>query len=341
MHVTNFCGKITKKQKGINMNIKQALEYGIELLKENNIDEPILKARILLANILERNKEYLLIHEIEELNDDDINKYRKNIIRLCKGEPVQYITNKQEFMGLEFYVDENVLIPQPDTEILVEEVIDICKSYYLSSTKENKVGVALLGDPTRINNTIKILDLCTGSGAIGIAIAKNIENYEITLSDISDKALEVTEKNCINIVGTAICLPRKTKNAGANFHINPQNKIQIIQSDLFENISTKFDIIVSNPPYIKTDIIKTLDTEVQKEPKIALDGGPDGLNIYRRIISEAYKFLNPSGYLCLEIGYDQKEAVIKLIEEEGKYKEIYSKKDLAGNDRIIICKKEN
>ena len=127
MHVTNFCGKITKKQKGINMNIKQALEYGIELLKENNIDEPILKARILLANILERNKEYLLIHEIEELNDDDINKYRKNIIRLCKGEPVQYITNKQEFMGLEFYVDENVLIPQPDTEILAEEVINICR----------------------------------------------------------------------------------------------------------------------------------------------------------------------------------------------------------------------
>ena len=320
------------------MNIKQVLEYGIELLKEKNIDEPILKARILLANILEKNKEYLLIHEIEELNDDDISKYIKNIIRLCKGEPVQYITNKQEFMGLEFYVDENVLIPQPDTEILVEEVIDICRSYCLSSTK---VGVAPLGDPTRINNNIKILDLCTGSGAIGIAIAKNIENYEITLSDISSNALKIANKNCRNIVGTATCRPRKTKDVGADFHIRPQNKIQIIKSDLFENINTKFDIIVSNPPYIKTDIIKTLDIEVQKEPNLALDGGPDGLNIYRRIISKAYNFLNPNGYLCFEIGYNQKEAVIKLIEEEGKYKEIFSKKDLAGNDRIIICKKEN
>ena len=310
------------------MNIKQALEYGIQVLKENKINEPILKARIILANTLKQNKEYLLIHETEELNDDDINKYRGDVDKLCNGKPLQYITNKQEFMGLELYVDENVLIPQPDTEILVEEVIDICKSYYLSSTKENKVGVALLGDPTRINNTIKILDLCTGSGAIGIAIAKNISNSEITLSDISFNALKIANKNCRNIVG-------------ADFHISTQNKIQMIQSDLFESINDKFDIIVSNPPYIKTEVIKTLDTEVQKEPRIALDGGTDGLNIYRRIINEAYKFLNPNGYLCLEIGYDQKEEVIKLIEGTRKYKEVYSKKDLAGNDRIIICKKEN
>ena len=323
------------------MTIREALNKGTIMLKSNNIESPRLKSRLLLQYVLNKPREYLIIYDKKEIGKKEQWEYFINIEKLTQGIPLQHITNRQEFMKMDFFVDENVLIPRPDTEILVEEVIDICKSYYLSSTKENKVGVALLGDPTRINNTIKILDLCTGSGAIGIAIAKNIENYEITLSDISDKALEVTEKNCINIVGTAICLPRKTKNAGANFHINPQNKIQIIQSDLFENISTKFDIIVSNPPYIKTDIIKTLDTEVQKEPKIALDGGPDGLNIYRRIISEAYKFLNPSGYLCLEIGYDQKEAVIKLIEEEGKYKEIYSKKDLAGNDRIIICKKEN
>ena len=310
------------------MNIKQSLEYGIKILKENGINEPVLKSRIILANILKQNKEYLLIHELEELNYNDINIYRKDINKLSKGIPLQYITNKQEFMGLEFYVDENVLIPQPDTEILVEEVIDIYRSYYLSSTKENKVGGAPMGAPTKINSTIQILDLCTGSGAIGVAIAKNIANSEITLSDISKKAIEVAEKNCINVVG-------------ADFHIRPQNKIQIIQSDLFENINAKFDIIVSNPPYIKTEVIKALDTEVQKEPRLALDGGPDGLNIYRRIINEAYKFLKPNGYLCLEIGYDQKEEVIKLIEGTRKYKEVYSKKDLAGNDRIIICKKES
>jgi len=282
------------------MNIKQALEYGIELLKENNIDEPILKTRIVLANILKENKEHLIIHELEELDETLTNKFKQDIAKLCKNIPIQYITNKQEFMGLEFYVNENVLIPQPDTEILVEEVIDIVKQ----------------------KGKTKILDLCTGSGAIGISIAKNIDNCEMTLSDISNDALNVAKKNCIN----------------NGF----ENEIKIIQSDLFENIQDKFDIIVSNPPYIKSDIIKTLDKEVQNEPILALDGGKDGLDIYRKIIEQAYKYLNENGYLCLEIGYDQKEDVIKIIEETKQYKDIYSKKDLAGNDRIVICnKKEN
>lgn len=109
------------------MNIKQELEYGVKILKENKINEPILKAKIILANILKNDKGYLLINETEELNNNELIKYRKDIERLCKGKPVQYITNKQEFMGLEFYVDENVLIPQPDTEILVEEVLNICR----------------------------------------------------------------------------------------------------------------------------------------------------------------------------------------------------------------------
>lgn len=130
---------------------------------------------------------------------------------------------------------------------------------------------------------------------------------------------------------------------GANSATTWQNnKIQIIQSDLFESIdgNNKFDIIVSNPPYIKTDVIKTLDKEVQNEPMLALDGGEDGLEIYRRIVNEAYKFLEPNGYLCLEIGYDQKDEVTRLIEQTGEYKDIYSKKDLSGNDRVVICKKK-
>ena len=119
-----------------------------------------------------------------------------------------------------------------------------------------------------------------------------------------------------------------------------KDNIKFIKSDLFQNIKEKFEIIVSNPPYIKTDIIKRLEKEVQKEPRIALDGGVDGLYFYRKIINEAYKFLNSGGYLCLEIGFDQKEEVIDLIKSTNKYTEIYSKKDLAGNDRIIICKKK-
>ena len=287
------------------MNIKQTLEYGIELLKENNIDEPILKTRIILANALNKTKEYLMVRELEKLNEDLVKVFKEDISKLCKNIPIQYIINKQEFMGLEFYVDENVLIPQPDTEILVEEVINTCRGRACACPQKN----------------IKILDLCTGSGAIGISIAKNIDNSEITLSDISDDALNVAKKNCIN----------------NGF----ENEIKIIQSDLFENIKDKFDIILSNPPYIKSDIIKTLDKEVQNEPILALDGGEDGLDIYRKIIEQACEYLNENGYLCLEIGYDQKEEVIKLIEETNKYTNIYSKKDLAGNDRIIICKKEN
>jgi len=298
------------------MNIKQALEYGIELLKENNIDEPILKTRMLLANILNETKEYLMVHELEELNEELIKIFKQDISKLCKNIPIQYITNKQEFMGLEFYVDENVLIPQPDTEILVEEVINMCRGRSCAYPQKN----------------IKILDLCTGSGAIGISIAKNIDNCEIALSDISIYALEVATKNTKKIVGASIARPQ-------NNGIEQKNcKIKIIQSDLFENIKNKFDIIVSNPPYIKSNIIKTLDKEVQNEPILALDGGRDGLDIYRKIIEQAYKYLNENGYLCLEIGYDQKEEVIKLIEETNQYQEIYSKKDLSGNDRIVVCK---
>ncbi|MBQ3145758.1 MAG: peptide chain release factor N(5)-glutamine methyltransferase [Clostridia bacterium] len=311
------------------MTIKQILENGVKLLKENSINDALLKSKILLCYILNVEKEYLIIHNKEEMAKEDVDKFNTYIKRLINREPLQYITNKQEFMGLEFYVDKSVLIPQPDTEILVEETINICKKINNEKLDLNTVGGDAHIDP---HNNIKILDLCTGSGAIGISIAKNIENCEMTLSDISKEALKIAQKNCV----------------GVDAHIDPRikkqktnNKIKIIQSDLFENIKDKFDIIVSNPPYIKTDVIKTLQKEVQKEPILALNGGKDGLDIYRRIINEAYKYLNEDGYLCLEIGYDQKDEVIRLIKETGKYKNIYSKKDLSGNDRIVICKKEN
>lgn len=281
------------------MSINQELINAIKILKENNIEEASLKARMILANILKKPKEYLLIHEEEELSLNDINKYKEDIKKLANNVPIQYIINKQEFMGLNFYVDENVLIPQPDTEILVEEVINICRDI----------------DCREPEKTIKILDLCTGSGAIGISIAKNIKNCEMTLSDISNDALKIAQKNSAN------------------------SNIKIIQSDLFEKIEEKFDIIVSNPPYIETKIISTLDKEVQMEPRLALDGGEDGLNLYRRIIKEAYKYLNSNGILALEIGYNQKDKVINLLKQSNMYVNIYFKKDLSKNDRIVVCRK--
>ena len=285
------------------MTIKESLIMFCEKLKQANIEEPFLKARIVVANALKVNKEYLIINENEILNNEKIECIEKEIEKLISGIPLQYITNTQEFMGLNFYVDENVLIPQPDTETLVEEVIKISKQ---------------IEEP-------KILDLCTGSGAIAISIAKKcvgaglVSAHHVVASDISSTALNIARTNC---------------------KIHNVEYIELIESDLFNNIHEKFNIIVSNPPYIETNVIKTLSQEVQHEPKLALDGGFDGLDFYRIIINEAHKYLEPDGYLCLEIGYNQKEKVINLIKENNKYYNIYSKKDLAGNDRVVVCQKE-
>lgn len=274
------------------MNIKNLLIFGTKYLKDSNIDEANLKCKILLASILKVSKEYLIIHDTEELEEHIVTEFKNKIEEIKNGKPIQYITNKQEFMGLNFYVNENVLIPQPDTEILVEEVI--------SKMKQN------------VSSTV--LDLCTGSGAIAISIAKNIDVLTVYASDISDKALEVAKKNA------------KDNNV----------QVEFILSDMFENINTKFDFIVSNPPYIEDNIIKTLPKEVQNEPYIALAGGEDGLKFYRIIAENAKKFLKENCFVAVEIGYDQKDKVMQIFENEG-YKNIYSKKDFGGNDRIVIA----
>lgn len=146
----------------------------------------------------------------------------------------------------------------------------------------------------------------------------------MTLSDISYDALKIAQRNSVIV---------------ESFGDSQKSNIKTIQSDLFEKIEEKFDIIVSNPPYIETKTIQTLDKEVQMEPKLALDGGEDGLDLYRRIIKEAYKYLNSNGILALEIGYNQKDKVINLIEISNKYEDIYAKKDLSKNDRIVVCRK--
>ena len=278
------------------MNIQEIVNYSTNKLKENNIEDYNLKAKLLISKVINKPKEYLLIHNNEEIKEEKIFEIKKNLDKIIQGYPIQYITQNQEFMGLNFYVNESVLIPQPDTEILVEEVINIAGT---------------IAEP-------KILDLCTGSGAIAVSLKKNInELSKVSASDISKNALDVAKINAKN----------------------NKAKIEFIESDLFENIEKKFNIIVSNPPYIKTEIIKDLSLEVQNEPHIALDGGQDGLDFYRKIINNAYKYLEDDGYLALEIGYDQKQDVIMLIENSQQYKEIYSKKDLSENDRIVICKR--
>ena len=278
------------------MQIKEVLRKGMIELKTNGIKEPNLKSRLLMQYILNQPREYILVHDDKQLTLRQNVDYFKGIERLIEGVPIQHITHRQEFMKLNFYVDENVLIPRPDTEILVEEAISICKK----------------------NNYTKILDLCTGSGAIAVSLAKYLKNVDITALDISKNALKIAKRN-----------------ARAN---KVEEKITFIESNLFDNITNnKYDIIVSKPPYIKKDEIKNLDKEVKKEPLLALDGGIDGLDFYRKIVKNAYKYLNNKGILCLEIGFNQKEDVTNLLEKEGKYRNFYCKKDLGQNDRIIIA----
>lgn len=279
------------------MTIKETLRKGMIQLKTENVTEPNLKARLIMQYILNKPRQYLIIYDNQVLTLRQEVNYFKAIKRLINGEPIQHITHQQEFMKLNFFVNEDVLIPRPDTEILVEEVIKIARKI----------------------NAKKILDMCTGSGAIAVSLAKYLDNVEITAVDISEKSLNVAKTNAKNN--------------------EIENKMTFIESNLFENIvNEKYDIIVSNPPYIRKDVIKTLTKEVQKEPKIALDGGYDGLDFYRKITHQSEEYLKFNGYLCFEIGYDQKKDVIKIINDERKFTGTYSKKDLCDNDRIIVTR---
>ncbi len=272
------------------MNISELLVNGKHLLKD--IEDGNIKARILLEYILKLSRGKIVSNPNIEVSDNNVEFYLNKINDIKNGMPIQYITNKQEFMKLNFYVDKNVLIPQPDTEILVEKAIEICNNH---------------------GNDIKILDLCTGSGAIGISIAKNIKNAKVYATDIKNTVIDIAKQNAKQ---------------------NNVDNIEFIVSDMFENIQEKdFDIIVSNPPYIETDVIKTLPTEVRNEPIIALDGGKDGLKFYKIILSEYKKYLKKDGYLLLEIGYNQAKSVGELINLNYSIIE-----DLAGNDRVIIIK---
>lgn len=280
------------------MKIEELLREGKKVLEKNNIEEASIISRSLLQYVLKIDRNKLVINKDEEVENNKENEYIGYIKEVADGKPVQYITNKQEFMGLSFFVDENVLIPQPDTEILVEEAIK-----YANQIKEN----------------VEILDMCTGSGCIGVALAKHVKNAKVTLVDISTKALEVAKKN-----------------AKEN---EVKEKVNFIQSDMFENIKSKFDVIVSNPPYIKTKVINELDLQVQNEPHLALDGGENGLKFYEILINEAPKYLKENGKIFLEIGYDQKKEVEELARNSKLYKEIETVKDLANNDRVIELKR--
>ena len=273
------------------MKIDEMTNLFLKMLSDAKIEEARNKYFILTKKILNYSKEYILIHGNEDVELEEFKKLEMYINKLIEGIPVQYLTNEQEFYGNKFYVDENVLIPQPDTEILVEEAISIIKN----------------GD--------KVLDLCTGSGAIGVSLKKKFaDKINVIGTDISKEALRVARMN-----------------ADAN-----RVSVEFVESNMFDKIvENDFDLIVSNPPYIETNVIKTLSKEVQNEPHIALDGGSDGLDFYRIIVKEGKDYLKSGGYLIIEIGFNQRDEVINLL-KENDYLDIYSKKDYSGNDRIVV-----
>lgn len=288
------------------MNQMELYQLGKNILKKENVEDSEKKAKKLLEFVLKISKEEYIRNSLDEVSILKKKEYETLLNKIIQGKPLQYIINKQEFMGITFYVDENVLIPQPDTEILVEQAIKLIEK----------------------NTPVKILDLCTGSGAIAVSIAKYIKNdyMQIVASDISKKALAVAQKNAIQN--------------------EVENKIKFVESDMFSNLeNSSFDIIISNPPYIKTKVIQTLSKEVKNEPKIALDGGMDGLDFYRIILQQAQKYLKPNGYVLFEIGYDQGEEILNLwnnLAEKEKCKlQLLTKnpiKDFSENDRVMIFK---
>ena len=244
--------------------------------------------------------------------------------------PLQYLMGECEFMGYDFYVDERVLIPRQDTECLVELAVEsirtemLCRKQKALATqyiRSNQTNVCSEGNDHNVNNgkskpdeqRIKVLDLCTGSGCIGISVAKLCPEAEVTLADISEGALAVAGKNARN----------------------QEAEVTFVKGNLFENIAGRFDYILSNPPYIPSEVIEGLMPEVREhEPRLALDGEADGLSFYRKIIEQAPEYLNPDGRIYFEIGAEQGEDLTQLMTERG-FSEVKVHKDLAGLDRIV------
>ena len=276
------------------MTYREAIETGTRILQKENIADAKIDAWYLLQMACKIDRNFYYLHEEDELTAEQQSEYESTVHKRAEHVPLQYIIGEQEFMGLKFKVNSNVLIPRQDTETLVEEALRVAEP------------------------GMRVLDLCTGSGCIIISLAKNVADISCTGSDISKQALLVAKEN-----------------AKAN-----EVEVEWERSDLFENISGTFDLIVSNPPYIPTGEIPGLMPEVRDfEPVDALDGKEDGLYFYRIITEKSPEYLTSDGYLYFEIGYDQGEAVSAMMRQCG-YTQVEVIKDLAGNDRVVKGRKK-
>ena len=290
------------------MTYREAIVSGEKSLCEAGIADARNDAWLLLTMACKIDHTYYYMHIDEEMPEELQHEVEVLIKKRAERVPLQYITGEQEFMGMTFHVNSNVLIPRQDTECLVELAVEDIRNRKTQNRCESNNTA-----DQKNEQKVKVLDLCTGSGCIGISVAKLCPDTEVTLADISEGALSVAKKNAQNL------------DAG----------VTLIKGNLFENIEGRFDYILSNPPYIPSEVIEGLMPEVKEhEPRLALDGEADGLSFYREIINEAPDYLNPDGRIYFEIGAEQGEDLTHLMNERG-FSEVKVHKDLAGLDRIV------
>jgi release factor glutamine methyltransferase len=279
------------------MNIQSAVIEGTSILKNKSILSAQLDTEILMAKALGKNREYIILNYDKVLNIKNLEYFKKLVYERATRKPIAYLLNKKFFWKSEFYVNKNTLIPRPDTEIIIEQILKVTKN----------------------KNYLTILDIGVGSGCILLSILKERKNFYGTGIDISKNSLEISKKNAKKLF--------------------VDKRLKFYKSDVDKFTQGKYDLIVSNPPYIKKNSLKYLDSDVLRfEPKIALDGGLDGLSVVRKVIKKSSDLLKKNGKFILEIGFDQKSKIIKLLKNKGFY--INSTiKDYAKNDRCIVSTK--
>ena len=279
------------------MNIQSALTMGARILKDKLISNPYLDSEILLAKVINKNREYVVLNSKKTINKKDFQSFERLIKKRSLRKPIAYLINKKFFWKSEFYVTKDTLIPRPDTEILIETVLKLSRS----------------------KKKLQILDIGIGSGCILLSILKEKQNFYGTGIDISKNCLNISRINAIN-------------------H-NVQDRLKLVKTNVDKFNYGKYDIVISNPPYINKFKIKYLEKDVANfEPNLALNGGIDGLSEIRKVINKSSELIKTNGKLVLEIGFDQKNKVVNLLKKKGFYinKTI---KDLANNDRCIVCTK--
>ena len=279
------------------MNINLAITQGASILKDNLIKNPYLDSEILMALAIDRDREYIALNTKRHLDIKYLNLFKQLINKRSIGKPIAYLTNKKYFWKSEFTVSHDTLIPRPDTELIVEKVLDL----------------------TRYKKKLNLLEIGIGSGCILLSILKERKSFYGTGIDISKNCLNISKLNAIKL--------------------EVSSKLKLIKSNVDKFNLGKYDLIISNPPYIKNFKLKYLEKDVAKfEPKLALDGGLDGLSAIRKVIKKSSELIKKNGNFVLEIGFDQKNRVISLLKKEGFYINSINK-DLAKNDRCIVCTK--